>query len=350
MTEEIRNDLDIESAEITAAGDELRADAGNSADDFLGEDLNGTAEVETEVSPGEPRLFDFNRPYSLSRVFEKNMQSICEGFVKAAGLGFTNQFRANTTVEFQGLELSTYRDFYSELPNPTCIATVSMPPMKGLSVIHFDMGLAFSLMKKMLGGPIEPEVDLRKFTDIELGLTEGIFVKLLDHFKTGAARMVPLTPSFVAMENNPIYLNAIPAGETVLLINFALSIEEITGGFCFCIPLAAIDPVRDQLDPDETPELRSDHEVNRDRGQVLDLIQGTGADMVVELGNVEMNLNSILELQEGDLLQLGKSVQAPLEVRVQGKPVFQGLAGRRNQHRAVKITERVREEDRDADR
>ena len=82
----------------------------------------------------------------------------------------------------------------------------------------------------------------------------------------------------------------------------------------------------------------------------LDLIQGTGADMVVELGNVEMNLNRILELQQGDLLHLGKSVHSPLEVRVQGKPVFQGLAGRRNQYRAVKITERIREEDRDADR
>lgn len=296
---------------------------------------------------GEPQVrpFDFNRPYSLSKVFEKNLQSICEGFVKASGLGLTNQFRANTTVEFQGIELGTYRDFHSELPNPTCVATVSLAPLKGLAVIHFDLGLSFSLMEKMLGGPIEPGVDVRKYTDIELGLSQSILTRLLDHLKTGAARMIDLNPAFVSMENNPVYLNAMPAGEAVLLLNFALSIDDVTGAFSFCIPHAAFEPVKDKLDPDETPELRSPQEVGRDRGRVLDLIQGTRSDLVVDLGEVEMNVNRIMSLQEGDLLPLGKSIHSPLEVRVQGKPVFHAVPGRRNRFRAVKITERLREED-----
>ena len=109
--------------------------------------------------------------------------------------------------------------------------------------------------------------------------------------------------------------------------------------------LIIIDMVKDLFDPEETPELRSAAEVARDRSLVLDLIQGTGGELVVELGAVDMPMQKLTDLKTGDLIPLDKSLHSPLRVLVQGKPVFRGFPGKLNKQRAVKITERLFEED-----
>ena len=327
---------------VDSDGDADAADLDTAAIDAV---LEQQAEVAGGRQEGGVRAFDFNRPFSITRTFEKNLQSICESFVKAAGLGFTNHFRANTGVEFQGIELCAYREFHAGLANPTCVSTVTLAPLKGQAVVNVDIGLMFSIMKKLLGGAIEAEVDLRKFTDIEMNVAQDVLGKLLDHFRTGVSRMIPITPRLLATENNPAYLSALPSGETVLLLEFVLTLDEIAGGVTFAIPLAAFESVRDVLDPEDLPELRSAEEVRRDRSCVLDLLQGTTAEVVVDLGSVDLNLRRIRDLAVGDMIQLETAVGSPLRLSVQGKPVFMSVPGKLNKNRAVRLTERIREED-----
>jgi flagellar motor switch protein FliM len=108
--------------------------------------------------------------------------------------------------------------------------------------------------------------------------------------------------------------------------------------------LTGFDPVRTLFDPDELVEMRSPTEVRRDRRQVLEVVQGTTAEVVVRLGELPLNVEQIMRLEEGSLLPLGKPVDAPLLVAIEGKTVFEGVAGRLHQNRAVKLTRRLNEE------
>ena len=102
--------------------------------------------------------------------------------------------------------------------------------------------------------------------------------------------------------------------------------------------------MREIFDPDEERELRSPKEVRKDRHQIMDMIQASDSDLVVKLGAVDMNLEKVMSLVEGDLINLPQPTGRPLMVEMEGKPLFLGEAGHVHQQRAIRLTERVGEE------
>ncbi len=308
--------------------------------------IEGALAEMAEERPGEAgvRRFDFNRPFNISRNFDKNLRNICEAFAKNSSLHFTNQIRASAMLEFRSLQLLAYADWYAKLPNPTCVASATLAPLKGSSLLHLDLPLCFAVIKKLLGGPIEPESHNREFTEIELSLIRSIVQRLLDLFKDASARVVALDPKLQGIENNPVYLSAMAPGDNVVVLEYMMQLESLEGRLVFCIPLSGFEPVRAQFDPEESLELRSPGEVRRDRRAVLDVLQGTSAEAVVKLGELTLSLERIMRLEEGDLIPLGQPVAAPLVVEVEGKPAYAGVAGRVRQNRAVQLTRRLNEE------
>ena len=109
-------DLDLDSA-IGAAEDLV-----GMIDDGIGMDLDDVLNAgssDEDLLPGGGKRYDFNRPNSISRAFEQNLNAVGEAYAKTGTLDFTNLFRMTTTVEFVGMRQSTYSEYLEELPNPT---------------------------------------------------------------------------------------------------------------------------------------------------------------------------------------------------------------------------------------
>ncbi len=288
--------------------------------------------------------FDFSRPYNISRQFEKNLMTMSEGFAKGLTLALTTILRANSAVNFQGLGLKTYEEYHDSLPELTCVSIVTLAPLNGHALIEFDPTLFFTLIMRLLGGNLDAEQIDRKFTDIEKGVGQLLTEKVLEQLADGAEPIVELDPEFVLLENNAAYLNTIAAGESVLLLNFDVSVNDLSGPMTICIPLTAFESVWDLFDPQDSTDYRSPEQITRDRRQIFELLQGAEATVVVKLADIDMTMEQVLSLSEGDVLPLYKSVRSPLVVEVEGSPMFRGLPGRLNQSRAVKIIERLNEE------
>ena len=146
------------------------------------------------------------------------------------------------------------------------------------------------------------------------------------------------------MENNPNYLSGGGVGDTHVVLNFMLKIDTEEGAMALAMPLPGFEPVRGEFDPEQERELRSSAEVQRDRNTILDLVQGTGSELVVKLGEMETTLDRVMGLAEGDLLHLPQASDAPLIVELEGKPIYLGEAGRIRQNRAVKFIQKLSEE------
>jgi flagellar motor switch protein FliM len=316
------------------------------AADGVGDAMEGAlAEMVSEQpAVGAVRPFDFSRPYSISRNFDKNLRSLADNVAKAASLYYTNQFRANCMMEFRTIILQTFGEYQSNLPNPTSLTTLTLAPLKGSVLLHLDLALAFAMMKRLFGGPTEAETRLREFTEIELSVARSIVLKLLDLFKAAGARMVAMEPKIVALENNPTYLNVLSPGDSVVTLDFRFHLDNLEGALSFCLPMAAFEPVRALFDPEESSEPRPASEVRRDRELVFDLVQGVPVEAVVKLGDLGLTVERIMQLEVGDLLTLPRAVDAPLALEVDGRPVFLGTAGKVRQQRALKLTQRLNEE------
>ena len=162
--------------------------------------------------------------------------------------------------------------------------------------------------------------------------------------RNASSKLVELNPEIVTLENNPDYVSGIPVGETMAGLRFRIRLEAVEGVLELAMPLSSFGPVRDIFDPEEHIELRSSNEMAQDRRQILDMIQATDSELVVRMGEVDMSLDRVLALREGDLLHLPQTVDSPLTVLIEGREVFLAEAGRINQNRAVKLVRKLEKE------
>jgi flagellar motor switch protein FliM len=327
------DDLDLDAAIGAAEG------LAGEVDDGLGVDIDDVLNAESgdESLDGGPRRYDFNRPHNISRSFEHSLQAVGENFAKTGSIDFTSLLRMTTTVEFKGLRQSTFGDYLSDLPNPTCVSTVTMRPLKGNCLLYIDLGLCFLFLKKLMGGFTDAEDTLREFTEIERGINAGLVNRFTEIFRKSVAKRLEVTPAFVNLENNPTYLSGISDGEMLIVLKFQVRLDTIEGPMELVFPLSAFGPVREIFDPQDLVDLRTPVELKDDRRRVLDMIQTTECEVMVQLAEIDTTLEEVMSMAVGDILNLPQGVEAPLKVHIEGRAAWTGEAGRVGQNRAVKL-------------
>lgn len=340
LTNETEGSLDLDAA-IDAA-EELAG----SVDDGMGVDLESVLNAASgdEDLSADPVKYDFHRPHNISRPFQKNLQGVADYFAKNGTIEFTSRLRLTTDVSYQGLRQCSYGEFLNELPRPTCAAMVEMAPLKGPSLLHLDLGLCFVFMKKLLGGLPEPEMDPRDFTEIERGIVTDLMERFQDMFRKAMSKVVPVESTMSPVENNPQYLSGISEASSLVILTFDIKLESVSGPIQWAVPLSAFSPVREIFDPSDIKESRNNVELRDDRRKILEMVQSSGSDLVVQLGQFETNLETILNLSTGDVLDLPQGVDTPLNIRIAGQDAWQGEAGRVGNHRAVKLTRQLTKE------
>ncbi|MCK9997095.1 MAG: FliM/FliN family flagellar motor switch protein [Candidatus Krumholzibacteria bacterium] len=336
----LEHDLDLDAA-IDAAEDL----AGN-VDGGLGIDLDDVlnASSEEEDHGDVPEKYDFHRPHHISRPFQKNLQAVAEYFAKNGTIDFTSRLRMATDVEYQGLRQCTYAEFLRELPKPTCAAMVDFAPLKGPSLLNLDLGLCFVFMKKLLGGKPEPEMMIRDFTEIERAIATDLVGRFVEMFGKAISKIVAVESGLSGLENNPHYLSGISEGSSLVVLEFKIKLDAVEGPIQWAMPLSSFGPVREIFDPSDVKETRNSAELKGDRRKILNMVQGSGSELVVQLGQFETNLENILNLSTGDLLDLPQAVEAPLKIQIAGRDAWLGEAGRVGNLRAISLIQQLNKE------
>ena len=324
--------------------EELDLDAALGGSGDLELDLDAVMNADPDEEEGGVRSYDFNRPHSISRRFEQNLQNISELFARSATVSFTSLLRSNVVVDFQGIQLKSYEEYRENLPRPTCLAAFTLRPLAGQTLFHLDLSLCFVILKKLLGGRPDSEDKIRAFTEIERGIFGHFTGRIAELFRGACSKLVPLEPELQALENNPDYIGGIPGGETLVSLRFRLRLEAVEGLVEVALPLSGFTPVRDIFDPEDNIEARSGLEIEDDQRQILDTVQSTDSELVVRLGELQLSLDRVLNFAEGDLLHLPQAVDSPLTVLIEGREVFLAEAGRINQNRAIKLVRKLEKE------
>ncbi len=334
-----------QDAELGDAIDTAEEMAG-AVNDGLGLDIEDVlnATSQDEDMGDYPVKYDFHRPHHISRPFQKNLQAVAEYFAKNGTIEFTSRLRMATDIKYTGLRQCTYREFLLELPRPTCAAMVDLTPLKGPSLVHIDLGLCFVFMKKLLGGLPEAENMLRDFTEIERGIATDLVERFVELFRKSMSKLVEVESRLAALENNPHYLSGISEGSSVLILMFKVKLDEFEGPIQWVMPLSSFGPVREIFDPSDIKESRNFEELRDDRRKILNMVQSSGSDLVVQLGQFETNLETILNLSVGDILDLPQGVNTPLRIQIAGRDAWLGEAGRVGNNRAVQLVSQLTKE------
>src|SRR5690606_7763126 len=105
------------------------------------------------------------------------------------------------------------------------------------------------------------------------------------------------------------------------------------------IPYATLEPIKSKLSVGfQSEQLEVDVIwINRIKEQIM----GTSANVLVRLGEANITVRDLMELEPGDIIQLDTDATLPLDVHIEGMPKFKGIPGLLKGNRALKITENL---------
>ncbi|MFN8635369.1 MAG: flagellar motor switch protein FliM [Chloroflexota bacterium] len=295
------------------------------------------------------KLYDFRRPDKFSKEHLRSLRILHESFARMLGSSLTSYLSAGVQVRLTMLEQGTYDEYIQSLPTPTVIYVVGLAPLPGQAVVELNLPVARVLIDRLLGGTGSPAVRSNEMTEIELALLKTIGQFILSSLRETWSNVVPLRPSMQEPVLSPELAQFATMAEATVMLVLEVSVFKSTGTISMCIPYQVLQPVLDSLTSQVWFGGGNGGGTTRgadadSRNQMGDRISQVSLPVTVELGDTELTVQALLDLQIGHVLRLNTNAQGPLPIRVDDRVKFVGQAGLSGKNLAVQIVHAVAQE------
>src|SRR5687768_16278077 len=279
--------------------------------------------------------YNFRRPDRVSKEQLRSLHFLHDRFAKNLSTSLSAFLRAMTNVSMLSVEQFTYSEFLMSLPDPTAFYSIAMPPLDGVGALEVNPAVAFSMVDRMLGGTGDSTAPNRALTEIEQNVMDSVVKLILEHLTETWRAITEVRFRIQGRETRPAMLQVTGPNEGIILLAFDIAVGDGRGMLSISIPAAAI----------ETMEEKVAEGWNRMRRQPS---ASEAARLQANLGRVPLPVKTLLEtrmsarevlaLQAGDIVTLGHSAAAPVEIHVGGVRRFTGrLACDDNGNTAVQV-------------
>lgn len=308
--------------------------------------MSGSEDAPTKsgglVTDKKVTLYNFRRPDRVSKEQLRSLEIMHENFARNLSVSLSGYLRALTEVNLVSVDQMTYNEFLLSLPNPTCFNIFSISPLEGNIVIEFNPTVAFPVLDRLLGGSGKALGENRALTDMELQMLDGFLNRVVGNLSDTWNEIVPLTFQIEAKETNPQVAQIVSLAEIVILMVFEIKIGEVSGFLNFCIPFLSIESIADKLSLQyrfATVKKQKEDSV----GKVREMIDSVHIPVSVDLGQMPITIKELLELRSGDIINLGKSVNENLTVKISDQPKLVAKPGVVNRKKAVKVVAKFKD-------
>jgi flagellar motor switch protein FliM len=288
------------------------------------------------------KIYDFRRPDKFSKDQIRTIQMMHETFARLTTTALSAQLRALVGVHVGSVDQMTYEEFTRSIPNPTTLAIINMDPLRGSAILEIDPGISFTIIDRLFGGKGDPAKISRELTDIERSVIESIIVRILGNLREAWSTVLDLRPRLGNIETNPQFAQIVHPNDMVVLISFETKVGEVDGMTNLCIPYITIEPIISKLSAQHwySSIRKGDSDENRAIiQQRLDLVE---IPLRCEVGEVELPIQEVLQLQLGDVVKLtNTSISSDFVVKVGDRKKFHAIPGRVGNRLAIQIGEGI---------
>jgi len=308
----------------------------------------GDGEVETETDEPEDETdvgtYDLTSQDKIIRGRLPTLDIINSMFSRLFRSTFSSLMRKSVDVSVVSTDSIKFGEFLRSLPLPSSLHIFRMEPFRGHGLLVIESKLVFTVVDNFFGGTgnTEAKVTGRDFSFIEIRMIKNVVLAALEDFEKAWKPVHPVTTTYVRSEVNPQFAAIVPPADLVLVLNFDIELETITGSLTICLPFASIEPVLPKLKAQfQSEELEVDQVwVKRLRAELL----LTEVETVVELGSAEVTSSELLKFKVGDTLMLREDAGDPVVVKIEGIPKLMGFPGTSRGNKAVQVSEIIERE------
>ncbi len=266
--------------------------------------------------------YDFRRPTKLSREHARALQVVAETFARQWATQFSTMLR-DGQVEPGAVTQTTYGKYVAGLPAPSLLAVIASEELSDF-VLHLEHDVAMAAVDRLLGGRGEADQPARPATQLELALLRSLLDRVVAELPYAFAPLGSLTPSVSGLETNPQFAQVVGPAEALVVIDFGVTVGDVTGTATLAVPYAALQPMLNPEGSDERSVVRTNPAAEQGLSEVPMTV---GARM----RGIRMSSDEVLALAVGDVVRLGHPADSPL-LMVAGERAFARAvpANRRN--------------------
>jgi len=303
-------------------------------------------EIETETAipveneSGESQLYDFFTQDKVIRGRMPSLDAINDRFSRFFKNTLSNMLRRIVDVTPISLDSLKFGNFMRSLAVPTSIHIINIEPLRGNALVVLETKLVFALVDCFFGGRGYGgmKIEGREFTSIEQRMLTKVVDAAIKELEKAWKPVYELHFSYVRGEMNPQFAGIIPNDDVLIVMQFDVDMDDLSGNIMVCIPYMLIDPIRDRLyasfSSNEKVKI-DDVWLNRFKHELMNV----AVDLTIDLGNTSFSPRELSSLKPGDVLVLDTDVNDVLQIKVQGLPKFFGKPGRSKDNLAIEIVE-----------
>ncbi len=290
---------------------------------------------------GEPRLFDFRHPTTLSREHVRTMQIVQETMARGFTTVLASTLRSVSQVSIGDITQRPYDEYVRALPNPTLLTELSLDPLESAALLQIPLPVAYAATELLLGGRGGPDQPSRAMTELERGLMRNIVELTLPAVRSAMAPVVTVEPAVTGQEANPQFAQLASPTDMVIVVSFDVRIEDVSDQMTLCLPFDSLQPHLESLSASARRGALGADKLAEERARLHATIAAAPVEAAAMFRPLVASSDQIVALRIGDVLMLNHPLEMPLTLHVDGTAVHDVHIGRVNRHFAIRVDDAV---------
>jgi flagellar motor switch protein FliM len=306
--------------------------------ELMGQTPAASAPEKSDTQGKKITAYNFWSPDRFSKEQMRTVELVHEDLSEKLTTSIPTFLRTNLKPRLVHTEQGRFHDFLKDLHPSTLFHMITLAPLPGYMVITISPNVCYMVLEQRLGGKIEGEGKERPLTDIDQSLLRGLIEHMLNDLKSAWSKLVALEPSLEDSTTNQHWVQMVMGNEKVMLLTFELTIQGTTGSMNFYLPFGTLKPISTVLNPHVWISGRKEKIIDPQAREIaMKNLYNVDLPAQVVLGSAELNLDEVLALKKGDVIQLDSKMDEPLVLQVANQRLFKVHIGKVGNNLAVQV-------------
>lgn len=257
---------------------------------------------------------DFARPSKFSKEQLRALHLIHEAFCRRVSTHLSGTMRTLVELTVAEVAETPYGEFAAALPTPGFASVLEVAPLGTNAMLTVDLPIMFAMIERMLGGQMITAAPSRELTEIERALASTLMEGMLAVLTDAWSELIDIELRLRGIEENAQLAQIVRGNEPSAVVTMHVTLGTLKGAVSMCVPYSSIESVIDGLAAHRY--LASGGEDLASRGSLQESLQSVDVDVRAQIAPARVAMQSILDLQPGDVLELGRGIDEDVQVLV----------------------------------
>ncbi len=288
-------------------------------------------------------VYDLTSQDRIIRGRMPTLEMTNEKFARQFRTTLSGHIRKVVSITAVSTDMMKFGEFLKVLPVPTSLHLFKMEPLRGTALFVVESKIIFTLVDIIFGGTGKDffKIEGREFTAIENNIIRKIVVAALSDLEKVWQPLIENKVTYQRSEVNPQFAHIVSPTDLVVVTNFEVEVEYLTGLISICFPYAMLEPLREKLQAGyQSEELGIDQAWAE---KFKNSLKACSVEFMAELGTTTLTLRDVLNMKKGDVIPLEQDAEAPLTLFIEGVPKFRCIPGTYRNNLVVKIVDFIKE-------